>query len=138
MGINFISNLVGLMCLNVVLMVEKVYHINDKLNPEDFDEIYDTYNPDVNIRGRKINIKLSNFEARQLHALGLGLTLYPEEMHYDYFPGEQTKDSKQIDKNCLVFHITDNWPNRTWPKKSWERLTSLVKIHTNYKIVTIG
>jgi ADP-heptose:LPS heptosyltransferase len=118
--------------------VEKVYHLNDKLDLKDFDEIYDTYNPDVNIRGRKINIKLSNFEARQLHALGLGLTLYPEEMHYDYFPGEQTKDSKQIDKNCLVFHITDNWPNRTWPKKSWERLTSLVKTHTNYKIVTIG
>jgi len=50
---------------------------------------------------KEICIKLSNFEARQLHAMGLGLTLYPEEMHYDYFPGEQTEDSKQIDKKLV-------------------------------------
>lgn len=118
--------------------VEKVYSYQDKLNLKDFDEVFDTYNSNINIRGKEIGIKLSNFEARQLHAMGLGLTLYPEEMHYDYSPGEQTEDSKQIDKKCLVFHVTENWPNRTWPSKNWQRLANLVKTHTDYKIVTIG
>lgn len=118
--------------------VEKIYHLNDNVDYNTFDEVYNTYNPNINIRGKDICIKLSNFEARQLHALGLGITLYPEELHYDYFNGEQTKDSLKVNKNCLVFHITDNWPNRTWPKKSWERLVELIKTHTNYKIVTIG
>lgn len=118
--------------------VEKVYSYKDKLDLSQFDEVFDTYNSNINIRGKQISIKLSNFEARQLHAMGLGLTLYPDELYYDYFPGEQTKDSQFVDKNCLVFHVTENWPNRTWPSKNWQRLADLVKTHTNYKIVTIG
>ncbi len=118
--------------------VEKVYSYKDKLDLSQFDEVFDTYNSNINIRGKQISIKLSNFEARQLHAMGLGLTLYPDELHYDYFPGKQTNDSQSVDKNCLIFHVTENWPNRTWPSKNWQRLVDLIKTHTNYKIVTIG
>ena len=81
--------------------VDKLLKFTEE-DPEGYDEIYETYNHwimgnmNMNkgvVRDKKVEIKLSNFEARQHHALGLGITLYPEEMHYDYFPTEQTEDS---------------------------------------------
>ena len=107
-------------------------------DPEGYTEIYETYNhvlmtnKNMNVnemRDNKVQIKLSNFEARQFHALGVGITLYPEEMEYDYFPEEQTEDSLKIDENCIVIHPTENWPNRTWPLEHWQRLVlSLIHI----------
>ena len=55
--------------------VEEVYHLRDKIDLNEFDEVFNTYNPNITIREQDICIKLSNFESRQLHALGLGLTL---------------------------------------------------------------
>lgn len=116
-------------------------------DPEGYNEIYETYNhwlmTNMNmnrneLRDNKVEIKLSNFEARQFHAMGVGITLFPEEMEYDYFPAEQTEDSLKIDKNCIVIHPTENWPNRTWPLEHWQRLVDLIKEHTDMKVVMIG
>jgi len=116
-------------------------------DPEGYNEIYETYNhwlmTNMNmnrneLRDNKVEIKLSNFEARQFHAMGVGITLFPEEMEYDYFPGEQTEDSLKIDKNCIVIHPTENWPNRTWPLEHWQRLVDLIKEYTDMKVVMIG
>ena len=79
-----------------------------------------------------------NVDARQLHAMGVGITLYPEEMHYDYLPNDQTEDSQKITKDFLVFHITESWPSRTCDPKKWQRLVDLVKQNTDFKIVTVG
>ena len=114
---------------------------------EGYDEVFETYNPlikvnknlnDLEFYDKPISIKLINFEARQFHALGLGITLYPEEMHYDYLPDDQTEDSKKITKDFLVFHITESWPSRTWDREKWQRLVDLVKQNTDFKIVTVG
>jgi len=126
--------------------VDKILKHTDE-DPEGYTEIYETYNhvlmtnKNMNVnemRDNKVQIKLSNFEARQFHALGVGITLYPEEMEYDYFPAEQTEDSLKIDENCIVIHPTENWPNRTWPLEHWQRLVDLIKTHTDMKVVMIG
>ena len=114
---------------------------------EGYDEVFETLNQWIKVNKNKNNsefydkpmeIKLSNFEARQLHAMGIGITLYPEEMHYDYIPDGQTKDSKKITKDFLVFHVTESWPSRTWAPEKWQRLVDLVKQNTDFKIVTVG
>jgi ADP-heptose:LPS heptosyltransferase len=114
---------------------------------EGYDEVFETYNHCIKVNknmnssefyDKPMEIKLMNFDARQLHAMGIGITLYPEEMHYDYFPNDQTEDSKKITKDFLVFHITESWPSRTWTPEKWQRLVDLVKQNTDLKIVTVG
>lgn len=113
-------------------------------NIQGYDEIFDTFNHSVKFNSKNgpfekpMEIKMSNFEARQLHALGVGLTLYPEEMHYDFIPDEPTTKSQLIDKNTLVLHVTESWPSRTWSPQKWQRLIDLIKEKTNFKICLIG
>lgn len=112
-----------------------------------YDEVFDTFhfllkfnkpNSKTEFTEKPMEIKMSNFEARQLHALGVGLTLYPEEMHYDFIPDEPTTKSQLIDKNTLVLHVTESWPSRTWSPQKWQRLIDLIKEKTNFKICLIG
>jgi len=114
---------------------------------EGYDEVFETFNQYIKINrnesssefyDKPMEIKFGNFEARQLHAMGIGITLFPEEMHYDYFPDKQTEYSKKITKDFLVFHITESWPTKTWDTKKWQCLVDLVKQHTNFKIVMVG
>ena len=116
-------------------------------NVEGYNEVFDTFVRSIktnknmdggNFYDIPMEIKLSNFEARQIHALSVGISLYPDEMEYDYFPSKQTKDSLKIDNNCIVIHPTDSWPNRTWPTTYWQRLVDLIKTHTDMKVVMIG
>ena len=126
--------------------IEKVYSYNDNIDDSQFDEIFETYNQWIKTNkglssdcfDRVIELKLSTFEARQIHALGVGISLYPEDMSCIYIPDAQTERSMKIDKDFLVFHVTESWPNRTWPSENWQRLVDLIKEHTDFKIVTIG
>lgn len=113
----------------------------------EYKEVFETYNQHYKLNknmgnteyyDKPMEVKLSNFEARQLHAMGVGITLYPDEMEYDYTPNEQTDISKIVDKNFIVLHVTENWPVRTWSVKKWQELADRIKSETNYKIVTIG
>ena len=112
-----------------------------------YDEVFDTYVRRIKVNKNmdqdkfhenSIEIKLSNFESRQIHALSVGISLYPDELSCEFYPDEQTEKSKLIDKDCLILHVTDSWPNRTWSEKKWQRLIDLIKEHTDLKIVTIG
>jgi autotransporter strand-loop-strand O-heptosyltransferase len=113
---------------------------------EGYDEVYETYNTKIKVNKNMgnefyenpIEIKLSNFEARQLHALSLGITLYPDEMEYDFIPDEQTELSKKVNKDYIVLHVTKSWPSRTWDTHKWQKLIDLIKEKTNFKIITIG
>tara|TARA_R110000772_G_scaffold81439_2_gene173253 strand:+ start:33676 stop:35646 length:1971 start_codon:yes stop_codon:yes gene_type:complete len=116
-------------------------------DPVGYDEVFETYNQHYKLNknmGNKefydtsMEVKLSNFEARQLHAMGVGITLYPDEMHYNYIPDAQTETSEMVDDNYIVLHVTENWPSRTWSIKKWQSLVDLIKSKTDYKIVTIG
>jgi FkbM family methyltransferase len=112
-----------------------------------YDEVFETFHftmkfnkPNVKNEFSEvpIEVKLCNFEARQMHALGVGLTLYPEEMHYDFIPDDETERSKLIDKNTLVLHVTESWPSRTWTQNKWQKLVNLIKEKTNFKVCVIG
>jgi FkbM family methyltransferase len=116
-------------------------------DPDGYDEVFETYNQHYKLNknmgneefyDKPMEVKLSNFEARQLHAMGVGITLYPDEMSYDYIANGQTEISEQVDDNYIVLHVTENWPSRTWSIKKWQELVDLIKSKTNYKIVTIG
>lgn len=126
-------------------------YINNLLKFENevsgYDEVFDGFVRSVKVNKNMdahtfhdtpIEIKLSNFEARQIHALSLGITLYPEEMNCDFFPDEPTEKSNTIDEKCIVLHVTESWPNRTWEVKKWQRLIDLIKENTDLKVVTIG
>jgi ADP-heptose:LPS heptosyltransferase len=128
------------------LYINKILEFTED-DVEGYDEVFETYNQWIKLNKNMSNsefydkpmeIKLMNFDARQLHAMGVGITLYPEEMHYDYLPNDQTEDSQKITKDFLVFHITESWPSRTWDPKKWQRLVDLVKQNTDFKIVTVG
>ena len=128
------------------LYINKILEFTED-DVEGYDEVFETYNQWIKLNKNMSNsefydkpmeIKLMNFDARQLHAMGVGITLYPEEMHYDYLPNDQTEDSQKITKDFLVFHITESWPSRTWDPKKWQRLVDLVTQNTDFKIVTVG
>ncbi len=59
-------------------------------------------------------------------------------MSYDYFPEAQTDRTLKVGNNCVVLHITENWPSRTWHINDWQRLINMIKEHTDLKVVTIG
>jgi len=126
--------------------VDNVLNINAD-SEEGYNEVFDTYNQwiklNVGMRSdifhdKPMEIKLHNMEARQLHALGVGMHLYPEESHYDFIPDAMSERAAKVDKNYLVFHVTENWPSRTWSVQKWQRMVDLVKSHTGFKIVTVG
>lgn len=125
--------------------IDKFLNYSD--NVDEYHEVFDTYVRRIKVNknmsndefyDESIELKLSNFEARQIHALSVGITLYPDELSCDFYPDEETERSVLIDKNCLVLHVTDSWPNRTWEIKKWQRLIDLIKDNTDFKIVTIG
>jgi FkbM family methyltransferase len=126
--------------------IEKIYSYDDSLEQLMFDEVYDTHchwvrfsnTNDMNSFGDPVELKLGNYEARQIHALGVGIYLYPEEMAYDFYPNAPTDNSKKIDKDFLILHVTENWGSRTWSVEKWQRLVNLIKENTNFKIATVG
>ena len=127
--------------------VNNILDHNENLDISLYDEVFETYNQHIKVNKnmgedfyeKPIEIKLSNFEARQFHAMGIGISLYPDEMEYDYIPDiVETDDAKKVDKNTIILHITENWPSRTWEVKKWQRLVNLIKNNTDLKIVTIG
>ena len=117
--------------------VEKILEYQEEI-PEGYKEVFETYNHGFETKTNRVDIKLHNFEARQLHAMGLGVYLYPEEMEYDYFPSEEKDLTKEINKDWIILHTTSSWPNRTWEEKNWERLATLIKNLTDFKIAVIG
>lgn len=114
---------------------------------EEYDEIFDTFVRSIKVNkhmdphtfyDKGMEIKLANFEARQVHALCAGISLYPDELHCDYIPSTPTSRSLKVTKNFVVLHVTESWPNRTWEISKWQRLVDLIKTYTDLKIVTIG
>lgn len=112
-----------------------------------YDEVFETFNLAIKVskndsrdtfHNNSMEIKFSNFEARQFHALGLGITLYPEEMSYDFIPDKNIGRSKIIGKDTIVLHVTESWPSRTWSYDKWQSLINIIKENTDFKIATIG
>ena len=126
--------------------IDKILPYQDS-DVENYEEVFETFNLAIltskndtrdTFHNKPMEIKFSNFEARQFHALGLGITLYPEEMHYDFIPDEDMGNGKLVDKNTIVLHVTESWPSRTWSPEKWQKLIDLIKEKTDFKVATIG
>lgn len=121
--------------------------IDFESNIGEYDEVFDTFTRSLKVNKDMdphvfydggMEIKLTNFEARQLHALCAGISLYPDELHYDFIPDSPTSRSLQVTKDYVVLHVTESWPSKSWETHKWQRLVDLIKEYTNLKIVTIG
>ena len=80
-----------------------------------------------------IEKKFSHIDTRQLHAIDLGFQLMPHQMEYDYNP-DYVELEYDLPKKYVVCHITQNWVNRTWDTKNWQRLINWL---SENKIFTI-
>jgi ADP-heptose:LPS heptosyltransferase len=118
--------------INVVSHIEEIFDNNPYVNQcLSFDEFYKL--EDTNIikyesftyAGRQdnngIEKKFSHIDTRQVHAIDLGFQLMPHQMEYDYNP-DHVELTYDLPEKYVVCHITQNWPNRTWDTKNWQRL----------------
>lgn len=83
--------------------------------------------------GNGIEKKFSHIDLRQIHAMDLGFQLMPHQMEYDYF-ADPVDLPYEFPETYIVCHITQNWPNRTWPTEKWQRF---VDIMAENKIFTV-
>jgi ADP-heptose:LPS heptosyltransferase len=118
--------------INVVSHIEEIFDNNPYVSQcLSFDEFYKL--EDTNIikyesftyAGRQdnngIEKKFSHIDTRQVHAIDLGFQLMPHQMEYDYNP-DHVELTYDLPEKYVVCHITQNWPNRTWDTKNWQRL----------------
>jgi FkbM family methyltransferase len=53
--------------------------------------------------------------------MDLGFQLMPHQMGYDYTP-DYVELMYNLPEKYVVCHTTQNWPNRTWDTKNWQKL----------------
>lgn len=115
-------------------------YIEKCISFQEFDEIdktniikYESFTHAGCKDGNGIEKKFSHIDLRQIHAIDLGFQLMPHQMEYDYFadPVELPYD---FPETYIVCHVTQNWPNRTWPTKEWQRFVDLL---SENKIFTV-
>lgn len=118
--------------INVVTHKPHIFKNNQYVNEIlSFDEFYKLNLPDVikyesftypgRLDNNGIEKKFSHIDTRQLHAMDLGFQLLPHQMEYDYNP-DHVELTYDIPDEYVVCHITQNWPNRTWDTKNWQKL----------------
>lgn len=118
--------------INIVTHKKQIFNNNPYVNNcLSFDEYNDLDVSDIvkyesfTYAGRQdnngIEKKFSHIDTRQLHAMDLGFQLMPHQMEYDYNPNH-VELSYDLPEKYVVCHITQNWANRTWDTKNWQRL----------------
>ena len=75
--------------------------------------------------GNGVEKKFAHIDLRQIHAMDLGFQLMPHQMEYDYF-ADPVDLPYEFPETYVVCHITQNWPNRTWPTEKWQRFVNLL------------
>jgi len=91
-------------------------------------EVFDSFTYSGKKDERGIEKKYSTIDTRQLHSMDLGFQLLPEQMSYDYYPLEPSKEFQDDyldnlkNKEYVVLHVTSNWANRTWTYSEWEAI----------------
>jgi FkbM family methyltransferase len=104
----------------------------DNLQTEDIIK-YESFTHAGRKDGNGIEKKFSHIDLRQIHAMDLGFQLMPHQMEYDYF-ADPVDLPYEFPETYVVCHITQNWPNRTWPTEKWQ---SFINILAENKIFTV-
>jgi FkbM family methyltransferase len=118
--------------INVVSHIDEIFDNNPYVNQSlSFDEFYKINNDNIikyesfTFAGKSdnngIEKKFSHIDTRQVHAIDLGFQLMPHQMECDYNPNHVELEY-DLPEKYVVCHITQNWANRTWDTKNWQRL----------------
>jgi FkbM family methyltransferase len=130
--------------INIVTHKKHIFknnlYVNDCLNFDEFNSLdvsniikYESFTYAGRQDNNGIEKKFSHIDTRQLHAMDLGFQLMPHQMEYDYNP-DHVELSYDLPEKYVVCHITQNWANRTWDTKNWQRLIDWL---SDNKIFTI-
>ena len=130
--------------INVVSHKKHIFknnpYVNDCLSFNEFNNLdildiikYESFTYAGRQDNNGIEKKFSHIDTRQLHAIDLGFQLMPHQMEYDYNP-DYVELEYDLPKKYVVCHITQNWANRTWDTKNWQRLINWL---SENKIFTI-
>ena len=118
--------------INIVTHKKHIFnnnpYVNDCLSFDEFNDVdmsniikYESFTYAGRQDNNGIEKKFSHIDTRQLHAMDLGFQLMPHQMEYDYNP-YHVELSYDLPERYVVCHITQNWANRTWDTKNWQRL----------------
>lgn len=118
--------------INVVTYKKHIFnnnqYVNDCLSFDEFHNVdmsniikYESFTYAGRQDNNGIEKKFSHIDTRQLHAMDLGFQLMPHQMEYDYTP-DHVELMYDLPKTYVVCHITQNWANRTWDTKNWQKL----------------
>jgi ADP-heptose:LPS heptosyltransferase len=55
----------------------------------------------------------------------------PHQMEYDYYP-DPVDLPYEFPETYVVCHITQNWPNRTWPTENWQKFVDLLGLKIKF------
>jgi FkbM family methyltransferase len=130
--------------INVVSHKKHIFknnpYVNDCLSFNEFNDLdildiikYESFTYAGRQDNNGIEKKFSHIDTRQLHAIDLGFQLMPHQMEYDYNP-DYVELEYDLPEKYVVCHITQNWANRTWDTKNWQRLINWL---SENKIFTI-
>ena len=130
--------------INVVSHKKHIFknnpYVNDCLSFNEFNDLdildiikYESFTYAGRQDNNGIEKKFSHIDTRQLHAIDLGFQLMPHQMKYDYNP-DYVELEYDLPEKYVVCHITQNWANRTWDTKNWQRLINWL---SENKIFTI-
>ena len=130
--------------INIVTHKKHIFknnpHVNNCLSFDEFNDLdmsniikYESFTYAGRQDNNGVEKKFSHIDTRQLHAMDLGFQLMPHQMEYDYNP-DYVELSYDLPERYVVCHITQNWANRTWDTKNWQRLINWL---SDNKIFTV-
>ena len=104
-------------------------------------EVLNTFNSIGGPNKLGVQTNYTAVDIRKIHCSELGFDLRPDELHYDYYPGEVEfgKDDMEFlnTGNYIVIHIGQNWPSRTWSKDNYENLIKRLN-DSGYDVALVG
>ena len=130
--------------INIVTHKKHIFknnqYVNNCLSFDEFNDLgmsniikYESFTYAGRQDNNGIEKKFSHIDTRQLHAMDLGFQLMSHQMEYDYTP-DYVELPYDLPEKYVVCHITQNWANRTWDTKNWQRLIDWL---SDNKIFTI-
>ncbi len=84
---------------------------------------------------RGIELRHSQIDIRQYHAIDLGFNLLPSEMQCHFIP--LTEKDIELPKDYIVIHPSKTWNSRSWDIKNWNDLCENL-ISQDIAVVIIG
>ena len=137
-----------IVCSSKPFLFENNPYVKFHIKLDDFEEelykeheVLNTFNSIGGPNKLGVQTNYATVDIRKIHCSELGFELRPDELHYDYYPGEVEFGKGDMEflntGNYIVIHIGQNWPNRTWPKDNYESLIKRLN-NSGYDVALVG